>query len=434
MLVSKAKSKVIGSDETSEVVNAEKSSDTDKLVEQPAKKKAVKKSAVKAKAASKSTDKRVMVNKADKTEKAVKSTKATEPAKAVKPIKPAKADKSTRATEPAKADKSEKVVKPPSKVQKTVRLKDMYKLNLSHSGVIKTCISVRKDKKNWVTEHGSDYSLTVFNSRILRTFLTEIMLAKGYRVTKARLFVDILVRDLKMTTHESLITILRGYIDDLAFRNRLNFFIDRDVNTTREMILNYMLEVKYKSTVLDAMYSKQEYMQLILNYLLPTLYKIRKFALKEGKKTNVTRGITGVIKDLSAKEYNGSVYFFLTYDNSKPTLKACKKIEAAKKTGATDIVAKEYGVYYSADNTLNAYETLFNLFVIKKMNKELYERILDRAMIKVQSYINNDCTPFDCLQIEVDNTMDNCNSCKLDNDLAIYKVPMEDVLKLPKRG
>ena len=322
-----------------------------------------------------------------------------------------------------------KEVKPPSKVQKQVKTKDLYKLNLSHSGVIKTCISIRRDKKNWVTEHAKDYSFAMFNKRILRTFLTEILLAKGYKAIQARLFVDIIVKDLKIKTHYNLISLLRGYVDDLEFRNRINFFIDRDINKARDILEKYMLEFKYKSTVLDANYSKVEYMSMVLNYLLNTMYKIRKYGLKEGKKLNVTRGINGVIKDLCAKEYNNYIYFFLFFDNSKPTLKACKKVEAARKTDKYEKVVKDNGVIYNAEVTLADYETLFNLFVIKRMNKELYDKILDIARGKFDKYIKNKCLPFECLQIVIDDIMNGGVSYKLDNDLALYKISYEEILK-----
>ena len=117
-------------------------------------------------------------------------------------------------TSEKKSSAKKKEVKPPNRVIKTEKVKDMYKLNLSHSGVIKTCISVRKDKKNWITERASEYSLTNFNKRILRVFLTEILLAKGYKTIKAKLFVDIIVNDLKLSTHYSLISLLRGYVDE----------------------------------------------------------------------------------------------------------------------------------------------------------------------------------------------------------------------------
>ena len=328
-----------------------------------------------------------------------------------------------------KVANKKKEVKPPSKVRKQVKMKDLYKLNLSHSGVIKTCISIRRDKKNWITEHAKDYSLATFNKRILRTFLTEIFLAKGYKTTQARLFVDIIVKDLKIKTHDNLISLIRGYVDDLAFRNRINFFIDRDINKTRDMFEKYMLEFKYKSTALDVNYSNVEYMSVILNYFLNTLYKIRKYGFKEGKKLNVIRGINGVIKDLCAKEYNNYIYFFLFFDNSKPTLKACKKVEAARKTNNYEKVVKENGVIYSAETTLADYETLFNLFVIKRMNKELYDKILDIARGKYDKYIKNKCSPFECLQIVIDDIMNSGVSYKLDNDLALYKISYEEILK-----
>ena len=321
-----------------------------------------------------------------------------------------------------------KEVKPPSKTTKQVKVKDLYKLNLSHSGVIKTCISIRKDKKNWITEHAKDYSLATFNKRILRTFLTEIMLAKGYKATQARLFVDIIVKDLKIKTHYNLISLLRGYVDDLAFRNRINFFIDRDINKTRDMLEKYMLEFKYKSTALDTNYSKVEYMSMVLNYLLNTMYKVRKYGLKEGKKLNVTKGINGVIKDLCAKEYNNYIYFFLFFDNSKPTLKACKKVEAARKTDKYEKVVKDNGVIYNAEITFADYETLFNLFVIKRMNKELYDKILDVSRGKFDKYIKNKCSPFECLQIILDDIMDSWVSFKLDNDLALYKISYSEII------
>ena len=331
-------------------------------------------------------------------------------------------------TSEKKSSAKKKEVKPPNRVIKTEKVKDMYKLNLSHSGVIKTCISVRKDKKNWITERASEYSLTNFNKRILRVFLTEILLAKGYKTIKAKLFVDIIVNDLKLSTHYSLISLLRGYVDDLAFRNRINFFIDRDINKTRDMLEKYMLEFKYKSNALDANYSKQEYMSMILNYLLNTLYKIRKYGLKEGKKLTVTRGINGVIKDLCAKEYNNYIYFFLFFDNSKPTLKVCKKVEASRKTDKYEEVTKENGVIYDSEITIADYETLFNLFVIKKMNKELYAKIIDTARGQFEKFIINKCSPFECLQIVLDDTMDNWVSYKLDNDLALYKISYSEVI------
>lgn len=323
---------------------------------------------------------------------------------------------------------NKKEVKPPNKIIKQVKVKDMYKLNLSHKGVVKTCISIRKDKKNWITERAADYSQAMFNKRILRTFLTEILLAKGYKTNKARLFVDIIVKDLKIKTHYNLISLLRGYVDDLYFRNRINFFIDRDINKTRDMLEKYMLEFKYKSTSLDTNYSKVEYMSIILNYFLNTIYKIRKYGLKEGKKLNVTKGINGVIKDLSAREYNNYIYFFLFFDESKPSLRACKKVEANRKSDKYECVKKENGVIYDSETNLKGYETLFNLFVIKKMNKELYERIIDTAMGKFDIYIKNKCSPFDCIQIVIDDMMDSWTSYRLDNDLALYKISYEEVL------
>lgn len=304
----------------------------------------------------------------------------------------------------------------------------MYKLNLSHSGVVKTCISVRKDKKNWVTVKAKDYSVAVFNKRILRVFLTEIMLAKGYKTTQARLFVDIIVKDLKIKTHYGLLSLLRGYVDDLEFRNRINLFIDRDINKTRDMLEKFMLEFQFKSTALDVNYSKQEYMAVVLNYFLNTLYKIRKYGLKNSKKVVVTRGINGVIKDLCAKEYNGNIYFFLFYDNSKPTLKACKKADALKGSEDADKIRKELGIIYDGDLTFFNYEVLFNLFVIKRMNKCLYEKIVDTAMGKFEKYVVNNCSPFECLQITLDEIMNTWTSYKLDKDLALYKYNYEDIL------
>ena len=322
----------------------------------------------------------------------------------------------------------QKEVKPPSKVQKRTKVKDMYKLNLSHSGVVKTCISVRKDKKNWVTVKAKDYSMALFNKRILRVFLTEIMLAKGYKTNQAKLFVDIIVKDLKIKTHYGLLSLLRGYVDDLEFRNRINLFIDRDINKTRDMLEKFMLEFQFKSTALDVNYSKQDYMAVVLNYFLNTLYKIRKYGLKNSKKIVVTRGINGVIKDLCAKEYNGNIYFFLFYDNSKPTLKACKKADALKGSENADKIRKELGIIYDSDLTFFNYEVLFNLFVIKRMNKRLYEKIVDKARGNFEKYVANNCSPFECLQITLDEIMNTWTSYKLDKDLALYKYNYEEIL------
>ena len=319
-------------------------------------------------------------------------------------------------------------VKPPSKVQKQVRVKDMYKLNLSHSGVIKTCISVREDKKNWVTVKAKDYSLSVFDKRILRVFLTEIMLAKGYKTTQAKLFIDIIVKDLKIKTHYDLLSLLRGYVDDIDFRNRINLFIDKDANKTRDILEKFILEFKFKSTALDTNYSKQEYMAIVLNYLLNTLYEIRKYGLKNSKKIIVSRGVNGVIKDLCAKEHNGNIYFFLFYDNSKPTLRACKKAEAVKGSEDADKINKELGIIYDSNLTFFNYEVLFNLFVIKRMNKLLYEKVIEIARGKFEKYIGNSCSPFECLNITIDELMSNWASYRLDKDLALYKINYGEIL------
>lgn len=292
---------------------------------------------------------------------------------------------------------------------------DPYKLNLSHSRIVSTCMSIRNDEKNWVTEKADGYSISVFRKRVFRAFVLELMTAKGYKSVAARLRADEVVKVLKLNGYNTLLTILNGYVRDKEFRDLLNYNIDRDLERVEHILNYYVVEFRSKSLALDTNYTKVQEMEMTLTYLLDTLYEIRKYGLEYDNKIVINRGINSVLKDIGCKEYSGSYYFFHSW--IKPTVRECRRTPLLR-------LLSEGSVYSVEPITNMGYNTLINLLTLKKMNKDLYNEVIELAMYDMSDYLYQSTKnfPLELYEMAIDIVVhDHENCCNFDSDCAMYK-------------
>lgn len=301
----------------------------------------------------------------------------------------------------------------PKKPKKPV---DPYRLNLSHAKVAQTCYNVRSKEKNWVTEHGESYSITLFRKRIFKVILTEIMLAKGYKSVDARLRAEAILPGINLKSYSTILTFMYAYIYDAEFRDMLNYNIDRNIHKVLNAIQFYTVDYKPKITMLESNYSKVSEMKVVLTYLFEVLFIIRKYGLMFGKQSTVTRGTNSVLKDIRCKEFKEHYYFF--HRDSKLSIIPCRKMDITQYTDTGNI--------YSCIDIVNQanYNTLIRLLTLKKMCKDAFDDTIKLAELHMIDYLigNKINTPLSLYDMSVTTVVNEFgNTCKFDKEISFYR-------------
>lgn len=301
----------------------------------------------------------------------------------------------------------------PKKPKKPV---DPYKLNLSHARVAQTCYKVRNEEKNWVTEYGDSYSITLFRKRIFKVILSEIMLAKGYKSVDARLRAEAILPGINLKSYSTILTFMYAYIYDIEFRDMFNYNIDRNIHKVLNAIQFYTVDYKPKITMLESNYSKVSEMKVVLTYLFEVLFIIRKYGLMTGKQLIITRGTNSVLKDICCKEFKEHYYFF--HRGSKLSIVPCRKMDITQYT--------DTGSIYSCVDIVNQinYNTLIRLLTLKKMCKDAYDDTIKLSELHMIDYLvgNKINTPFSLYDMSITTVVNEFgNTCKFDKEITFYR-------------
>lgn len=376
---------------------------------------------------SKSSKSKVVSSKGSKSEKKVK-TKVSQDANIPKKtstdsnrmttIGKKTTDKKTIVNKKSVADKnldintsdvSTKVVSKPKKVS------DPYKLNLSHARVVQTCYKVRNEDKNWVTEHGADYSITLFRKRIFKVILTEIMLSKGYKSAEARLKAEAILPGIDFKSYSALISTMYAYIYDPKFRSLLNYNIDRNIYKILNLIKFNNVDYKPKITLLDTNYSKVAEMKMVLSYLFDVLFEIRKQGILNSKQSVITRGTNTILKEIGVKEYKEHYYFF--HRGSRVSIVPCRKMDITQYT--------DDGNIFSCIDTVSQsnYSIVIDLLVLKKISKEAFADLIELVDLHMIDYLtsNKINTPLSLYEMALSIVVSQFGKdCMFDKEVNLY--------------